>query len=120
MVVEILGDAAERDFPDEVVTPVKQLDAWSCGFHAANRAEEAFRAWRGEGACGVSSSPESVRTDLNKWIDSLIKFKASEEMKEAMGKAKPAVPAVPPPLPPPPLMIEEEEEEAQAIKCRKL
>ena len=66
------------------------------------------------------SSPELVRTDLNKWIDSLIKFKASEEMKEAMGKAKPAVPAVPPPLPPPPLMREEEEEEAQAIKCRKL
>ena len=48
----------------------------------------------------------------------MIKFKASEEMKEAMGKAKPAVPAVPPP--PPPLMVEEEEEEAQAIKCRKL
>ena len=120
LVVEILGDSVERDFPDEVVTPVRQADAWSCGFHAANRAEEAFRAWRGEGARRVYSSPELVRTDLNKWIDSLIKFKAAEEMKEAMGKAKPAVPAVPPPLPPPPLMIEEEEEEAQAIKCRKL
>ena len=36
LVVEILGDSVERDFPDEVVTPVKQLDAWSCGFHAAN------------------------------------------------------------------------------------
>ena len=67
------------------------------------------------------SSPESVRTDLNKWIDSLIKFKANEDLKEAMGKAKPAAAKVsPPPLPPPPLMLEEEEEQAQAIKCRKL
>ena len=120
LVVGILGDAAERDFPDFVETPVKQIDVWSCGFHAANRAEEAFRAWRGEGTMRVYDSPES-RGELNSWVDVLIKFKAHEAMQEATGKAKPAAPAVPkPPLPPPPLMVEEEEEMAEAIKCRKL
>ena len=121
LVVEILGSAAEQEFPEVVETPVKQMDAWSCGFHAANRAEEVFRSWRGEGVWRVYSLPDAVRQDLNKWIDLLIKFKAAEEFKQSSGKAKPvAAAAPPPPLPPPPLMVEEEEEQAQAIKWRQL
>ena len=82
--------------------------------------EEVFRS-RGEGVRRVYSLPDAVRQDLNKWIDSLIKFKAAEEFKQSSGKAKPvAAAAPPPPLPPPPLMVEEEEEQAQAIKWRQL
>ncbi len=53
LVVEVLGDAAWPDIPEEVEIPVKQLDARICVFHAANNAEEAFGARRGEGAYWV-------------------------------------------------------------------
>ena len=66
-----------------------------------------------------------MRTELNKWLDTLIKFKAAEDVRMAAGK--PTIPAVakpPPPLPPPSEPIEVEEEEGVltmplAISCRK-
>lgn len=126
IVIGILGDAVEPDFPELVETPFSQTDAWSCGFHAANRVEEVFRSWRGEGIRRLYRTPEEVRQELNKWLDTLIKFKAAEDVRMAAGK--PTIPAVakpPPPLPPPsePIEVGEEEEGVLtmplAISCRK-
>ena len=67
-----------------------------------------------------------MRTEFNKWLDTLIKFKAAEDVRMAAGK--PTIPAVakpPPPLPPPsePIEVGEEEEGVLtmplAISCRK-
>ena len=92
--------SGEVELP-ETLCPVAQLDGWSCGYHIMTVMEEEMRQHRGEGRQMIIRQPDVTRGVLNHWLDGLIKFQRSEELKETGSLCLP-------PLPPPAKMEDEE------------
>jgi hypothetical protein len=71
-------------FPDKVECPVRQTDGWSCGYHVVNRVEELVREFRGEGRRTCNVPAAQLRTEVNKWIEAVLKHKVAKGMPAAL------------------------------------
>jgi len=84
----------------ETDTTVQQTGI-TCGFHTANRAEELYREFRGEGRRRVYTAPRDVSQEVNKFIRVVREAREKQDAAAAAAAAAAAPPLPPPPLPPP-------------------
>ena len=109
MLLEESSEHSEEALP-QTQCPVRQTDAWSCGFHIMTIMEEEMRQHRGEGQTMVIRQVDATRKLVNQWVDMLLKWKKSEDVKKGTVTAAP-----PPPLPPPPPELEKPVEEEEHV-----